>query len=174
MMIFLKKCSKNFLFWHIKAILYVEIFEKSGFSDKLQSGLCDWEENEPGYEQRVRRFSDKTGCAVAFCRNWRTSCGLGTRVFSDKSVCADVFCRNMQSVLCWELWDFPTKQVARECFVGKSWLFCAKTSRIFRQIRSPEGFLSEYAVGFVLRTRRFSDKTGRKGMLCRKELAVLC
>ncbi len=140
----------------------------------------------------TRKFSDKTGCAAAFCRNeqallcrelcniptkqvamkrfagkswlfcavnsgifrqnksrggglseWEPVGSLEVRCFSDKTSRTGALCRKKLAVVCRELWDFPTKQVARECFVGKSWLFCAKTSRIFRQIRSPEDVLSE-------------------------------
>ena len=106
----------------------MEIFEKSGFSDKLRTGLCDWEENEPGYEQRVRRFSNKTGRARAVCRNWR-------------------------AVLRWELGSFPTKQVAWGCFVGIRSRFCAESSGIVRQNSLHGGVLSECEPIFELEAR---------------------
>ncbi len=124
---------------------------------------------------------------------------LGALGFSDKTGRADVFCRNMSQYIRWKFAVFPTKQVARGRFVGKSWLLCAESSRIFRQIRSRGDVLSEYEPvyslevrcfsdknrshggglselvgGFVLKARSFSDKTGRDEVFCRNELAVLC
>lgn len=50
---------------------------------------------------------------------------LRTLGFSDKTVCTGSFCRNESALLCRELWDFPTKQVARRRFVGMGGRFCA-------------------------------------------------
>ncbi len=81
----------------------MEIFEKSGFSDKLWARLCDWEENEPGCEQRVRRFSDKNRSHGGGLSELVGGFVLGTLGFSDKTADTGAFYRNGQAVLCWEL-----------------------------------------------------------------------
>ncbi len=97
---------------------------------------------------------------------------LGTLGFSDKTAGTEVVCRNGQAVLCWELWDFPTKQFARGCFVGMGWRFCGGNYGIFRQNSWHGGVLSEWAGAFVLGTRRFSDKTVCTGLFCRNGRSV--
>ena len=86
----------------------MEIFEKSVFSDKLRARLCDWEENEPGCEQRVRRFSDKNRSHGGGLSELVGGFVLKARGFSDKTGREEAFCRNELAVLCRELWDSPT------------------------------------------------------------------
>ena len=111
----------------------MEIFEKSGFSDKLRAGHCDWEENEPECEQRVRRFSDKTGRE-------------------------GMLCRKKLAVVCRELQDIPTNQFAQMCFVGIRSRFCAENSGIFRQNSLHGDVLSEWEPIFELEARCFFNK----------------
>ena len=108
-------------------------------------------------------LSEKAGCCVPRPPG-----------FSDKSDRQKAFCRNGSRYVRWKFAVFPTTPFAQVRFVGKSWLLCAKTSRIFQQIRSRGDVLSEWEPVCSLEVRCFSDKTGCKGMLCRKELAVLC
>ena len=89
-------------------------------------------------------------------RDFPTNCGLDS-----------VIGRKMSRGASREFGGFPTKQVARGRFVGKSWLFCAENSGILRQIRSRGDVLSEYEPVCSLEVRCFSDKTGRTGTFCR-------
>ena len=98
---------------------------------------------------------------------WEPVGSLEVRCFSDKTGRTGALCRNTQSVLRWEHEVFPTKQVARGRFVGIGGRFCAGNTRFFRQNSLRRCVLSEYAVGFMLRTLGFSDKSVCTGTFCR-------
>ena len=96
-------------------------------------------------------------------RDFPTNCGRDS-----------VIGRKMSRGASREFGDFPTKLVARGRFVGIGGRFCAESTRFFRQNSLHGGVLSEWEPVGSLEVRCFSDKTGREGMLCRKELAVVC
>jgi len=74
---------------------------------------------------RTLGFSDKSGREGGGLSEKAGCCVPRTPEFSDKTSRDEAFCRNELAVLCRELRNFPTKQVARERFVGMGGRFCA-------------------------------------------------
>ena len=65
-----------------------------------------------------KRFFRQNSLHGDVLSEWEPVCSLEARSFSDNPICTGAFCRKEMAVVCRELQNFPTNQVARGCFVG--------------------------------------------------------